>query len=602
MVRILIALAVIARIAAASEGNISGMVIDPSGGLIPAAEVTARSSVNGAVRHAASNRDGVFVVPDLPPGTYTLEVDHPGFLPYRYNGLELVSDSTVRVEIVLTLGSHSDALTVTETVSQVETAATQFGERLSFTKMATLPVNGRSFTDLLALQPGVVPASSRQLNAVVMSGCTTAPPSGDLNPGNVSVSGQRETTNGFSINGTSAQDDFNMGAAIVPNLDSIQEFRVLTANFNAEYGNFSGSQVQVTTKSGADQFHGTAFAFLRDTRLDARNYFAAGRAQYDRQQFGAAAGGPLRRNQIFFFTDYQGTRTTQGVETGLISVPSSRNRTGDFSDGSAALTGTVNGQYWANLLSQKLGYAVTPGEPYYTQGCVSAAQCVLPGAQIPRRAWSAPAIALLPYVPQPNQRGNTFSSSSENQTLRDDKGAIRLDAITRAGALSAYYFADDYHLDNPYPTGQGGANVPGFNAVSLGRAQLVNLALTTTLGPSAINELRFGYMRTANDVGRPVGGVGPTLASQGFVDASGKPGIVALSPSIEGIENVSFNDFTIGVDITGVAQANNTYQWSDDFSKVAGKHTFKFGAGIHYDQVNINPNAMYNGSFLFQGT
>ncbi len=282
MVRILIALAVIARIAAASERNISGMVIDPSGGLIPAAEVTARSSVNGAVRHAASNRDGAFVVPDLPPGTYTLEVDHPGFLPYRYNGLELVSDSTVRVEIVLTLGSHSDALTVTETVSQVETAATQFGERLSFTKMATLPVNGRSFTDLLALQPGVVPASSRQLNAVVMSGCTTAPPSGDLNPGNVSVSGQRETTNGFSINGTSAQDDFNMGAAIVPNLDSIQEFRVLTANFNAEYGNFSGSQVQVTTKSGADQFHGAAFAFLRDTPLDARNYFAADRAQYDR--------------------------------------------------------------------------------------------------------------------------------------------------------------------------------------------------------------------------------------------------------------------------------------------------------------------------------
>ena len=193
------------------------------------------------------------------------------------------------------------------------------------------------------------------------------------------MSGQRETANGFSVNGTPAQDDFNMGAAIVPNLDSIQDFQVLTSSFNAEYGNFSGGQILVTTKSGTDARHGSAFGFLRDTRLDARNYFAAERAQYDRDQFGGTYGGPLRKNKVFFFADYQGSRMTQGVETGLISVPSLRNREGDFSDTASSLTGTVNGQYWANLLSQKLGYAVTPGEPYYTQGCVNAAQCVLPG-------------------------------------------------------------------------------------------------------------------------------------------------------------------------------------------------------------------------------
>jgi hypothetical protein len=157
-------------------------------------------------------------------------------------------------------------------------------------------------------------------------------------------------------------------------------------------------------------------------------------------------------------------------------------------------------------------------------------------------------------------------------------------------------------MDNPYPTGQGGANVPGFNAISLGRAQLATIGLTSTLSPTSINELRFGYMRTANHVGQPVGGVGPTLASQGFVNSAGKPAIVALSPQIEGVENVAFNDFTIGVDTTGVMQANNTYQWSDTFSKVAGRHIVKFGASVHYDQVNINPDAIYNGSFLFQGT
>src|SRR5262249_7124091 len=161
----------------------------------------------------------------------------------------------------------------------------------------------------------------------------------------------------------------------------------------------------------------------------------------------------------------------------------------------------------------------------------------------------------------------------------------------------AYYFSDDYRMDNPYPTGQAGANVPGFNAISLGRAQFVTAGLTSTLGPAAINELRIGYMRTSNNVGQPVGGVGPKLASQGFVDSSGRPGIVALAPQIEGVENVAFNDFTIGVDTTGVMQTNNTYQWSDSFSKVAGKHMVKFGANVHYDQVNINPDAVYNGSF-----
>ena len=128
------------------------------------------------------------------------------------------------------------------------------------------------------------------------------------------------------------------------------------------------------------------------------------------------------------------------------------------------------------------------------------------------------------------------------------------------------------------------------------------MGLTTTLSPSTLNEFRIGYLRSSNDIGRPVGGVGPKLTSQGFVGQDGKPGIVALDPSIEGIANVSFNDFTIGVDITGVAQANNTYQVSDSFSKVAGKHILKFGAGAHVDQVNIGPNAMYNGSFLFQGS
>lgn len=587
---------------AGTGGSIAGTVADPSGAMMPEVIVVARNTDTGVVQRTATNQVGFYAFPALPSGRYELQVEHPGFTPHLQTGLEVTSNAALRVDIKPTLGPHSETMTVAESPTQVETANTQMGELITGTKMTAIPVNGRSYTDLLALQPGVIPASSKQPNAVVMSGCAAAPPSGDLNPGDMSVSGQRETSNGFVVNGSSAQENFSMFAAVVPNLDSIQEFRVLTSSVDAEYGNFSGGQVLVTTKSGTNDLHGSAFEFLRNTNLAARNYFAAERARYDRHQFGGTLGGPIRKDKTFFFADYQGTRMTRGMETGLISVPSVLNRSGDFSNIASSLTGQVNGQYWANRLSQKLGYAVYPGEPYYTEGCITSAQCVLPNAQIPQRAWSAPAKALLPYIPKPNQGDNLFSTSASNQILRDDKGAIKIDHNTRWGSLSAYYFSDDYLLDNPYPTSQGGANVPGFNALSHGRAQLVALGLTSTFGANAINELRLSYMRTANNIGQPVGGVGPTLISQGFVDAAGKPGIVALAPQIEGIENISFNDFTIGVDLTGVAQANSTYQWSDNFSKVVGKHMLKFGAGMHYDQINISPNAMYNGSFLFQGT
>jgi len=587
---------------AAAGSSISGTVTDQSGAVMPAVSIAARETSSGATRRTTTNPDGFFAFPALPEGTWELRIDQPGFQPYRHGGLRLTSNAELRSDIQLLLAEERGEVTVTEAPAQVETAGTQMGELVTASQMSSVPVNGRSFTDLLALQPGVIPASSQQPNAVVMSGCTSAPPSGDLNPGNLSVSGQRETANGFMVNGASAQEDFNMGSAIVPDLDSIQEFQVLTSNFNAEYGNFSGGQVLVSTKSGTDSLHGSAFEFLRNTTLDARNYFQPQRAAYDRNQYGATLGGPVRRDKLFFFADYQGTGLREGIDTGLISVPTLANRSGDFSANAASLSGSVNGQYWANLLSQELGYPVTPGEPYYTSGCSNSTQCVFPNAQIPQRAWSAPAKALLAYIPQPNAGTGQFSTSADNETLRDGKGSFRADGDTRWGRLSAYYFIDGYTLDNPYPTAQGGADVPGFNAISDGRAQLATLGLTTTFGPLAVNELRLGYMRTANNVGQPLGGVGPSLATQGFVNAAGQPSIVALDPKIEGIENVSFNDFTIGVDTTGAAQANNTYQWSDNFSRVAGKHMLKFGAGVHVDQVNINPDAIFNGSFLFQGT
>lgn len=579
----------------------SGVIADQSGAAIPKAQVVIQNLDTGAQQSIAADDQGWYEFL-VPAGLYRIEIASPGFRHYTRSNLQLGPTATLRVDAQLQVESKSEEVMVTLETTEIDTSSTQVGEAISQKKMTSVPLNGRSYTNLLALQTGVVPASSAQSNAVVMSGCTSTPPSGDLNPGNMSVSGQRETSNGFFVNGSSVEEAFNNTASVVPNLDSISEFRVLTSSFDAEYGNFSGGQVLVVTKIGTNNFHGSGFGFFRNTHLDARNYLSSERARYDRRQYGGTIGGPAFRNKLFFFADYQGTNMTQGVETGLISVPSLQNRQGNFSDVADQLNGTVSGPYLANLLSNRLQQKVTAGEPYYSGGCTSTADCVFPYAQVPSTAWSAPAKALLKYIPTPNAGSNTFSTSTQNQTLGDNKAALRLDFNTAAGNFSAYYFRDGYRLDNPYPSSQGGANVPGFNALSTGRAQLVNLGWTKPWGTGTVNELHFSYIRNSNKIGQPIGGVGTSLAEQGFVSGAGTLGIVPLNPSVEGIENVSFNDFTIGVDVTGERQVNDTYQWTDSLSKIIGKNTLKFGVDFHLDQVNIQSNSINNGAFVFQGS
>ena len=567
---------------------------------MPGVAISIQSQGTPVGQPVVSGNDGSYSFATLAAGRYDIAVDQPNFQPYRQVAFEVTG--AAHLDITLQLDQRNEIVTVTDKGLTLDPATTQAGETLSGTATRAVPLNGRSFTDLLALQPGVIPSSSQQPNAVVMAGVTSTPPSGGLNAGNMSVSGQRETANGFVVNGSDVEETVNMGTAVVPNLDSIAELRVLTSNFNAEYGNYSGGQVLVVTKSGTNQFHGDAFEFLRNTALDARNFFSPSRALFDQNQFGATLGGPVRRDKIFFFADYQGTRMTEGVDTGLIQVPTAADRTGNLQDLAQQMTGTVNGSYWAGVLTARLGYGVSANEPYYTAGCTNTTQCVFPNALIPERAWPAPARALLQYIPQATSGTNQFSTSAENETLRDDKGALRLDGNSRLGTLSAYYFADDYTVNNPYPAAQGGASVPGFNALNFGLAQLGSFSATKTFGANTVNEFHLSYMRNANTAGQPVGGVGPSLRSQGFVEGAGTPGIVPLVPNIEGIANVSFNDFTLGVDTTGLRQVNNTYQVADDWSHVSGRHSFKFGAAFHYDQVNTHPDAQSNGSFAFLGS
>ena len=268
------------------SAHVSGTVSDPSGAVIVGAQLIWRNTATGAQSPLRTGSDGHYSGV-LPAGLYELHVDTPGFQPYSRDGIELDS-AALQLDIVMAVKSQVDSMTVVVESPDVNPESAQIGETISAAKMTAVPLNGRSFTDLLAIQPGVIPASSQQPNAVVMSGCTDTPPSGDLNPGNLSVSGQRETANGFIVNGSIVEEDFNNGTAVVPNLDSIQDLRCSPATSTPSTETSAAARCWSPPSPDGNQIHGSAFEFLRNTALDARNYFATDARRLRPQ--------PVRRN------------------------------------------------------------------------------------------------------------------------------------------------------------------------------------------------------------------------------------------------------------------------------------------------------------------
>ncbi len=349
-----------------SAGSVSGTLTDPSGATIPGASVLAVNTALQAKFRATSDSAGFYSFPSLPVGHYDLIIEAHGFQTQRKTDIGVDADSSLRVDAVLVLRGRTDEVSVTASAAAVdtvvETAATHLGEVVQSTQMEALPLNGRAYTDLLAIQPGVTPVTTLTSTSVIMAGVTgTINPSGDLNPGDVSIDGQRESANGFMVNGIDVQEHMNGGTSVIPNLDSIQEFRVLTNNFDPEYGNYNGGMINVETKSGSNAFHGDAFEFLRNTALDARNYFS------DVQVRRFPAESVWRRHRrsesgksdkVFFFSDYQGTRTVEGIASSETTVLSLAERSGNFNDAVGTLTGTVGGPYAAGLLTKELGYGV----------------------------------------------------------------------------------------------------------------------------------------------------------------------------------------------------------------------------------------------------
>ena len=581
---------------ASVTGSISGTVADPTGAAVPGAKVTLHNPDTGFRQEATTGADGNYEFLVVPVGEhYSIDVEANGFKPYTETGITLLVNQRLRADAQLTLGTEKQAVEVSAQAVQVETRATQIGDVIGSQKMLSLPLNGRSYIDLLGLQAGVInQTTNRQLK--------DRPVAGDGITGNFSVNGGREASNGFLVNGGSVEEARNNGVGLVPNLDSIQEFRVLTNAFDAEYGGFSGATVNVVTKSGTNSLHGSMFEFFRNGDLDSRNFFDIQRGVFNRNQFGGTVGGPIRKDRWFIFGDYQGTRQSRGQSTGLITVPTLAQRGGDVSallDPTALVKGDNipgNGTM-EDVLSQRLGYTVTNGEHYYFPGCTSTSQCVFPNGIIPTKAWDPVAAATLKFIPSPNYGDSQFSAASSKLHLGDDKFSVRSDYNTqRLGNWSAYYSFDNTSLTNPFPG--TGANVPGFAAGSPQRAQQAVLSNTRNFGSNKVNEARIAFLRLAVDQLVPEGGLGD-IASFGFPKA---PLGLIPDPFREGVPTIGLANMgvTFGLPNCQAAQFNNTYQAGDNFSMVRGRHTLKFGGETRQLQFNVRGRPQ-NGAYTFAG-
>lgn len=589
---------------AAITGSISGVIVDPNGAVIPGVTVVATNEQTGVQSATVSDAKGFYSLPTLAVGNYSITFSHTGFQDFQENAVRIDVNSAVRIDVGLKIGTVSSVVTVKSDTLHVETQSSQMGMVIEGEQMVALPLDGRSYLSLIPLQPGVSPMPYSST-----TGYNASPGvSGDLNPGTWTINGGRPGANGYMVNGADAQEGSLNVAALVPNLDSIAEFRIITNNFNAEYGNYSGGQVNVVTKSGTNKFHGNLFEFLRNTDLDAKNYYSSERGPYQQNQFGGTFGGPLKRNNAFFFVDYQGTRQNVG-QTQQFPVPSNADRSGNLMDEASSLEASdpanggqgVVGPYWAGLLSQRLGYTVNAGEPYYSAGCTSASVCAFPNAVIPQAAWDPVAVNTLKYIPPSNVPGQaTFETSAFPQTLSDDKFGIRVDWKTHFGSLFGYYFRDAYDYINPYNS----VSIPGFAQGFPGVTQMANVGLTTTYSSSLVNDIRLVYLRVGMSGGVGIQGEGVSLSSLGFnTPWNNTGGLSAVDPSQEGVPLMAFNNYAFGASAGAEFQANNTFQIIDNVTKIVGTHTLQFGADLHYDQINnVYPAGINTGFFDFSGS
>jgi len=544
-------------------GNIRGSVQDPSGAAVPSAAVTATQLETGLTRSSVTDRSGEYILLELPVGHYSLKVSAKSFSTYVQQGIALEVNETASVPVRLAVGTETQKLEVQADAQLIQSTVTSLGKTVTERDVLELPLNGRNFSQLGLLQPGVAPMTPGLAQA-----------GGSLRDGQAyAVNGQRPESNNFLIDGANNFNGVDGGFVLEPPLDSIAEFKIFTHNANAEFGDALGSTTNIITRSGTNDFHGVLWEFIRNDAFDANNYFASEQEPLKQNQFGVTFGGPIRKDKTFFFGYYEGFRNRQG-ETQGATVPSLLERQGDF--GQICPEGFDSNGMCANPAHQLFNIFASAPIPFNKLPFIDPlSQNLLP---------------LFPVSDSPDPTSNTFFST---QTLHDDNDqlGVKVDHyLSDKDTLNfRYMFSNGSRLD---PLSTSGASVPGFPVGETHRAQNFVAQETHTFSPSVIGVARFSYLRNKFLFDEHLNHQSPT--DLGFQYSSSLP--VAQGPPF-----IQVNGYTtVGDPITGPRNTyENAYDYSGSLSWIRGRHELKFGGGYQHLNFNVLQGIATNGFFVF---
>ncbi len=553
--------------------SLRGTISDQSGGVIVGAKITLTNSNTNISRTTTSGNDGGYLFTSVIVGTYSLTVAHASFQTSVQTNIVLELNQNGRVDVSLKLGESSQTVEVTAVVAQVDTASAVLGKVEDERAIRDLPLLDRDTLQLGLLQAGVF-----------------APDPDDSSGNPFSVSGQRSESLTFLLDGANNTDFLGNNIVVSPNPDAVEEFKILTNNYDAEYGRTSGGIVNQITKSGTNQFHGDVFEFLRNDALNARDFFAADRSSFKRNVFGATTGGPIKKDKTFFFLAYQGARRREGQTPTPVAVLSPTERTGDFGDICSSYDGggnctDPNGTQLFNPITGN----IIPFNNMATAGLVN------PTIQT----------YINKYLPMPNVAGTNNFEASPVAAISDDQGILHIDHnLTSHDTLAFVYVIDDIRDFFPeeggtistnigaQPDGQGGDVPVGSGGTDKSRTQIGTFTWTHTFSGGKLNQFRFAASRYATLQAVPADSTSPSAL--GFTNVFPDDPGGAAPPIIFG------PSFTLGPSAQGPTKLRRaTFEWEDNFTWTLGRHEIKFGGDITRIRQNYHYDFYNNGSFDF---
>jgi hypothetical protein len=618
------------RTSAQAVGSFLGTVTDKSDAPISGATITALSQTTGAVRTTTTDETGHYNITFLPPAIYTVRVEYKGFQTTETKDIKLQVDEQRELDFSLSPATVSSSVEVSANAVAVETANPTLGQVITSQQVSQLPLNGRDFVQLATLTPGATAETNPNSFFTSASSSEVAA----RGPFSLSVGGSRPNSTDWLIDGVDNNELTAGGIAILSSIDSIQEFKVLTYNYSAEYGTRAGPTVLLTTKSGSNDFHGSLYEFLRNTDLDARSFFATSREQFNLNQFGGSFGGPIKKNKTFFFLDGEQKYQRHGIPfTGL--VPTEAMRDGDFTSdnfgnpvpniagtnqqqivivnpnmvGSSTVLNAPNSN--PNVPNNNIYFQCVPGT-HTPMGLVSAATGQQYQGQpcnvIPAGLFNSIGSAMINLYPAPNVTGNSSYNFADVpvRKLDETKFDIRVDqnlstADTMFGRFS-YDQATSY-----VPGGAPGfaeASAFGSNQGIINHARNVGIGETHVFSSTTVNEFSFGYNRIFDYITSQ--GTGSCESAKlGIVGANlGCPnGSTTCEPGAYSCGLVS-TLMTAGYwslgdrGYTPFQGGTNIFSVNDALDMIRGKHDIHFGIGIRANQMNVGTEAFQDGFWI----